>query len=423
MSRLYHLFHKYKSRDFIYIIPLVLLSMKVQLSYFLSKLRSPKGFPTSEDSEWYLNYAYALMKDFHIGLHMNDIMYIGYNLLLTLLLAIFKNPTAVIFIQVVTTGLSVILVYQITLKLFNRLTAIIASYFYYTCWHISIWAMYILSDSFFISLILLDVYFLLLMMESDKKRYKYLFAITSLYMLVFRPTGVLSLAAMLLYILINTKRQTIYDFVKKYRFFFGGIATVAVAALIYLITGDRLDPFLASMQYNAKLVLYNVYAKGWVYDHPSKLDAPFKPDYTINIAGSLVLSFLINNWDHILVLYGKRIMAFLGWWVLNFDPRNVTGITTFIHNLLPQLTPTLLFLAGTVAAIARRGSFRKTSIIWFMFLAVFLFCILLFIDGMYRYKAPALPFICIIAAYGVDQILRTAIFILKKIAGKLPWQI
>ncbi|MFD0677892.1 MULTISPECIES: glycosyltransferase family 39 protein [unclassified Paenibacillus] len=355
------------------------------------------------------------MSNFQIGLQMNDIMYIGYNLLLALLLGIFKDPLAVIFIQAVTAGLSIIFVYKISRMLFNKATAIIASFFYYYySWTITLWSMYILSDSFFISLLLLNVYLLLKFMQSNKSVYKVLFILSSLYILVFRPTGVVSLFFIMIYILINLDKQKLWGFVKKHRFVIGGSLTTGVIAGIYLFSGSKLDPFLSSMQFNAKMVLYNVYAKGWIYDRPSPYDYFFKPDYTINVLNSLILSFILNNWDHVSVLYGKRIIAFIGKWAWDIK---LTGVRSYVR-LGWYLLPATLFLIGTIAAIAK-GIFRKVSILWLVILAVFVFCIILFIDGMYRYKAPSLPFIMIVVAYGLERVLHEAFVIGKKLTLKL----
>lgn len=411
---MYQLYHKYKNREFIYILPLLLLSFKEVMQYFFYKLNSGKGFPQSSDSDWYLNYAYSLIADFKIGLHMNDLLYLGYNLLLTLLLAVFKDPHAVIFIQAVTTALSTILIYLIALKLFNRLTAIIAAYFYATSWHIMIWSMYILSDSFFLSLLLLTVFLLLKMLESYRKLYVILFFISTLYMLVFRPTGVLTLLFIFLYLVLNLNKYKIIDFLYRKRYIIGGALFLGIVAIVALSVGHKFDPLIASLQYNAKLVLYNIYAKGWIYDNPSSYDYSYRPNYTNDIFGSLILSFLIHNWDHVLMLYGRRVVAFIGWWVWKTDLRNLAGIIKFCNNLVP----TLLFLIGTFAAV-RNKVFRKSSIVWLVILSIFIFCMVLFMDSMYRYKLPSLPFIFIVCGYGAERLIYLVLFITKKLVRKL----
>jgi len=400
----YRLYHKYKDRELFYILPLVLLSLAVNLGYFYKVMVSPEGFPTSDDSEWYLNYAYSMLDNFQISLHMNDILYMGYNMLLTLLLAIFKDPAAVLFLQAATTGLSVMLVYAIAGRLFNRTTAVIASVFYSFSSGIIRWTTYVITDSFFISLLLLCVYLVLRCFESDKRRYKVGFAAAALLMVMFRPAGIITLAFMMVYILVRLGRTTVFAFLKRYRFVLGGGVAAAAAIGVYLLTSGKLDPLLASMEENIRMVLYNIYATGWVYDKSTPYDHVYTPNYEINIMNSLIVSFLINNWDHILILYGKRMISFLGWWVWRADFGSLWGVASFVRHALP----TLLFVIGSGAAIIA-GRFRQASVLWLVILAVFVFCVIFFIDVMYRYKAPALPFIAIVSAYGADRVVTVAL--------------
>ena len=409
---MYQLYHKYKRRDFT--IPLVLLTLTNILGYFLWRLFSGQGIHQSDDSRWYLDYANALMTNFTVGLHMNDILYLGYNMLLTLLLAMFKDPIVVVFIQGVTASLSVILVYKIACMLFNRTTAVIASVFYCFMCDVALWSMYILSDSFFVSLLLLCVYFLLMALECNQKKYKVLFIVTSLYMLVFRPTGIITMAVMLVYVLIRLDGNKVMDFAKKHRLFIGGFLTAVALGCIYIYTNHKLDPLIQSLQSNVESILYNVYAKGWIYDKSTAYDYFFSPDYSITINNSLILSFIINNWDHVSMIYLRRASAFLGTWVWETNLQNIFGILSFAGNLLP----TALFVTGTIAAIVNK-QFRKASILWLLILAVFAFCILLFIDAMYRYRFPAMPFIAIVAAYGLERIISGGRIIAKKYMGML----
>jgi 4-amino-4-deoxy-L-arabinose transferase-like glycosyltransferase len=416
VGQLHHIYHKYKDQDLIYIIPLALLSLWVRLRYFFYLLSSGKGFPQSDDTQWYLDYAYSLMAHFKVGLDMNDILYVGYNVLLTVMLAIFKDPVIVIFIQVVTASLSVILVYKIASLIFNRTTAVIASLFYAYSWDITLWSTYILTDSFFISLLLLSVYSLLKFYESQMNRYKILFIVTAVYMVVFKPAGIITISFVLIYIVINLRRKTVMDFFEKYKFVMGSLLCIAFMMGLYVFSSDKLDPLIASLQFNAKKVLYNVYATGWIFDKASPYDHKYRPDYTINIANSLILSFVVNNWDNIMILYGRRALALLGRWVFTVNLTSIRGILSFGWNSLPIF----IFIVGTIATI-KNGLSRKASIIGLAILASCVFCIIFFIDAMYRYRAPGLPFMAITAAYGADRIIHGVIMIAKKYAGKLLW--
>jgi 4-amino-4-deoxy-L-arabinose transferase-like glycosyltransferase len=372
-------------------------------------LRSSGRLPQCEDSTWYIDYATALMTNCKIGLHMNDILYFGYNILLTVLLAIFKDTTVIIFLQGITASLSVIFVFKIARMLFNRSTAIIASIFYFMTYDITLWAMYILSDSFFISLLLLCVYLMLMWLDTDQKGYKIGFFLTLAYMFVFRPTGILTGGFILLYLLIRLDKEKAIHHIYQYRWSITGLLMIVSGAGIYLYIGNTLDPLISSIQFNAKKVLYNIYAKGWIYDKPTVHDYFFRPNYAIDVWNSLIVSFIVNNWDHVMVLYGKRAVAFLGRWVWQIDFKSIYGIFFFVSNLIPIL----LFLTGTIASI-KNGLFKRASILWLLVFAAFAFCILVFIDWMYRYKLPAMPFIAMIAAYGAERVLRRVYYMLIK---------
>ncbi len=393
-------YDRVKDWDCVVLVPLVLLALCKIVGHVYWRWTDHVAFPPAADSQWYLDYAHALLTNFSIGFHMDDILYFGYNSLLALLLAIFKEPIAILFVQAVTTSFSIILVYKIAKMLFNKTTAIIASLMYYNMWEITLWTLYILSDSFFISLQLLCVYLLLTALQSGRAKDRALFCLCAVYMAFFRPTGILTLTFMLLYLALRKSPASWRRFLTRYRMLLGVLMVLALGGGAYCYHYGKLAPFVQSFDYNAKLVLYNVYAKGWIYDVPTPYDHFFKPDYTINPGSGLAVSFVVNNWNDVLILYGKRMLSFWGKWIWEIDIRSYAGFLLLLWNL--QLP--VLFIAGTVAAVRNR-LFQRASVLWLVILAVWIFCTVLFIDAMYRYRAPAVPYICIIAAYGGERIL------------------
>ncbi|MCC2685615.1 MAG: hypothetical protein K0R75_2514 [Paenibacillaceae bacterium] len=413
---LLRIYAKYLNNDYVYLFPLLFISVKTRVQYFYYLPAIGQPYPNSLDTQWYLNYARSMLEHFQIGKDMNDILYIGYNLLLTLLLAIFKTPERILLVQGIIAGLSLFFVYKIASMLFNRTTAVIACYSYAYSWKITLWSVYLLSDSLFISLLLVCVYFLLKSKQTPKRRYKVLFVLSFIYLLVFRPMGIVTGFFIVVYLLICMPKAF---WVKFWRIYVWGLVAVLAAgigAFVYLLSGNSLDPLIASMQFNAKKVLYNIYANGWIYDTPNAFDHPFRPNYEINILNSLILSFIINNWADIAVIYLKRAIAFIGPWVWLTNLHTWEGIRLFFHHLLP----TFFFFMGTLFAIWNRV-FRQSSIVWLNIFTVFIFCIVFFIDGLYRYKAPGLPFIYIAIGYGMDRLLRPALRNLINYAEKRLW--
>lgn len=394
------LYRKYKDRDIVWLVPLAAAATYRILDHFFWLLRSGRGVPPKcDDTIWYLNYANNLLANLLNGLDIDDTLYFGYNILLSFLLAVFRDPVTVVLIQGTVAGLSVILVYKIARMLFTKTTAIIASVFYIGAWDVILWAMYLLSDSFFLSLLLLTVYSMLLALETGRRSHRLLFAAAAGYLFIFRPTGIPIVLVLIPYVIYRLPRPAVAAFLAKYRLFLGGLAAALVLGGAGLYWRGAFDPFFSSLQANVNKVLYTVYANGRVYDYPHPGDLHFLPDYTVTVGDSLLLSFLVNNWDYVSVLYLKRAVAFLGHWVWKTDLGTLSGALTFLANFWPAA----LFAVGTAAAVADRR-FAKAAPLWLITFAVFAFCTLLFIDWMYRYRLPAIPFIAIVAAYGAERL-------------------
>ncbi len=407
---MHHVLRKIRDWKYITLVPLVILSCWRIISFPVWLVHSKRGLPSSPDGDWYLNHSRSMLDNFAISLNMNEILYLGYNLLLTALLAIFKDPVTVIYIQALTASLAVIFVYLIAWTLFNQRTAIIASLLYLYNWEVTFWSTYLISDSFFVSLLIVCVYLLIRAVDSRRTSYISAFAIMALYMSLFRPAGIVIFLCMLLYVLSRMGRKSISAFWTKYRTILLGFAAFVIFGLGLLYSRHVFDGFFASLQYNAKLVLYNLYAKGRVYDIATAYDYFYRPDYTIDIMDSLVFSFFIHNWDAVVILFFRRAVAFFGTWAWDNNLRNVADYLFFSFRLLPAF----LFSVGTIAAV-RNHIIGRAAILWWIVFAVFVFCILLFIDAMYRYRFPAMPFIGIIAAYGLDRLISGGCSIALKI--------
>ena len=393
-------FRKIWMWDHFPLIPLVIFSLYRTLSHPIWLVRCGRGLPRSQDSDWYLTYARALLENFSIRMNIDEILYMGYNLLLTGLLALFKDPVAIVYTQALVASLAIILIYQIGRILFNKRTGVIAGLFYLYNWDVTLWSTYVLSDSFFVSLLILCVYLLVRAADSRRKQDRILFVAAALYLLLFRPTGVAVVAVMMVYALSRMDYECLKRFAAKHRWLLSGSLLTVVFVSGSLYAAHYFDGFIESLRYNIKLVIYNVYAKGRIYDIATVYDYYYRPNYTINMLDSLSLSFIVNNWDAVSVLYFRRMVAFLGVWAWMTPLRSLMDIAYYLFKLLPAI----LFVAGTVAAI-REKTFGRASVLWGIILAVFAFCILLFIDAMYRYRFPAMPFIGIVAAYGLDRII------------------
>ncbi len=393
------LYQKYKDRDAVLLVPLVVAATARILDHYFWLLSSGRGLPKCDDTTWYLNYTHNLLANLLNGLDIDDTLYFGYNILLSFLLAVFRDPAAVVLIQCLAAGFSVIFVYKIARMLFTKTTAVIASIFYIGTWDVTMWAMYLLSDSFFLSLLLLTVYCMLVALETGRRSRWLIFLAAAGYLFIFRPTGIPIVFVLIPYIIYRLPRPALLAFLARRRHTLAVLAAGLAVGGVYLYGHGAFDPFFNSLQFNVNKVLFTVYANGRVYDYPHPGDLRFLPNYTINVGNSLVLSFIINNWDSVSVLYLKRTVAFLGHWVWKTDLGTLKGALIFIANFWPAA----LFAVGTAAAVADRR-FAKAAPLWLITFAVFIFCTVLFMDWMYRYRLPSIPFIAIVAAYGAERL-------------------
>lgn len=395
------------AQDYIWMLLLLILSFYRYITYFLTVKNSPAGFPVTEDSIWYLDYARQMLHNFSLGTSVNDILYLGYNMLLVALLAICKSPQTVLFAQVITTSLGVVLIYQIALMLFNRTTALLAGLMYAFSLDLNIWTVYLLSDSFFTTLLLLNTFLWLKYFQTDKRVYKIFAWLGLVWLMLFRPNGIITVLFLAPYILHNTYGfARLWRLIKKYSKQLTLLVASGFIVLAFLLYSGKLSGFCNSFHFNIKLLLYNVYAKGWIYDISTPYDHQWRPNYTI-IGDYELLSFVYYNWPDILIMMKKKALAFLGYWVVYSNP--IYKLSMFIFSI-----PTIFFAIGTLGCIIER-KFDRASILYCIIASVFIFCVIFFIDNMYRYRLPAMPAIYIITAYGIYYAFETVYVACRKL--------
>lgn len=400
-------FSNIKKTDSRNILFLVILSLLPRLTYFFNELFSADGLPIAYDTDWYLEHAYAFLSSYKVNPDMEGVFYFGYYSLLAILLWVFKTYSTVVLIQMITNALSVILVYRIAQILFNTRTAIIAGVIYAFNFQVIYWSIFIITDSLFISILLFTVYVLLMSYQSDKKSYRYLFAASSLYMVILRPTGIVTLTFIFVYIMINLDFTAIKTFWtgRRQLLLYGGLLA-AIFVIFYTLTSGRVAPLFYSLQDYLGYLLREFYATGRMFDIETPYDYKYSARMDSNYFSNFAVSFFINNWNNILVLYGRRALSFIGVWVWKFGELDVL---TKLKYLIP------FSIAGSLGFIGLAGIFKKkilkeASILFLVILSIQFFCIFFFMDSAFRYRVPSLVFIGIIIAYGLD---RTIDFIKK----------
>lgn len=380
------------------ILLLVIISLLPRVLYYFTRLLSAEGLPIAYDTKWYLDHAYAFLSGFHVSPDMEGIFYFGYYSILSILLLIFKAYSIVVLFQIITNALSVILVYKISQILFNTRTAVFAGIIYALNYQIIYWSIFIITDSFFITTLLLNVYFLIMSYRSDKKTYRYLFAASSMYMVFLRPTGIVTLTFILVYIMINLNFNALKEFlsIKCFLLLFF-IILIAVTGII-MVSG-RVAPLINSLENYMEYLLREFYATGKIFDIATPYDYKFNARLEPNHFNNFALSFFINNWKDILVLYGRRAVSFFGVWVWELGGLNMLSKLKY---LLPfAITGTFGFIG--LGVILKKKIFKEVSILFLVILSIQFFCMFFFMDSAYRYRVPSLIFIGIIIAFGIDR--------------------
>ena len=120
------------------------------------------------------------------------------------------------------------------------------------------------------------------------------------------------------------------NIIKQYKKTITIISSCFIVAFFILLYLNTFDLFFESLHYNFKLLLYNVYAKGWIYDIDTKYTHNWFPNYTI-IYDSELLSFIYFNYRDILLMMLKKAAVFLGYWVVFSDAKY--KISMFIFSI------------------------------------------------------------------------------------------
>lgn len=383
---------------------LVLLSLLTRFIYFFDLYRSEWGLPEAYDTKSYFDSVFWLVHHFSVRMHFNDILYLGYILVLTFLWVVLRSTAAIVVVQVLVGAASVVLVYEIGEILFNKRVAILSGIFYAISYPVIYWTIYILSDSFFVTLLLLSTYLLLRYLKEKRRLFLYGFWFSILYMAFFRPTGILSALFIVLYWLMYHDFDKVKRFLSgKKAYLIGAVVMIGVVIAV-VVKGGIFTPLYNSIHYFSRWILLNIYANGQIFDQKNYYDYKYAPVLNREYFDSDVASFLINNWYHILGLYGKRIWMF---WKFEIYPYP-----------LYLLYRNMLYIFGIFGLIgfARQRVFKKASILIFVILSVKLFCILIFMDSAVRYRMPLYVFLGIISAYGVDYLLSQGANVWKRLS-------
>lgn len=336
------------------------------------------GVKIVHDSHRFIYFAQHLPESGPFVYHHSD-RYISYIWVLSFFRHLAGGFPALVFSQVMFSGLAILALYKATRKLTNAETPALVAVTLFLLWvELSAWNFYIMTESFYISFALITFYLLL----GAKNLGHYLVCgLLILFMLLLRPNGFMFALAAATYFLVSFWQQ--YPHLRKQLIFTGTI----ICLLIILFLDTYLLP---------SFTIVEVYQRGdiifgyWpLLIKPTTTEVPATASPLLNI----ILFFLQN------ILYFIKA----GSLKLFFFFAHVKPFYSALHNLYIAFTLLPVYYFAMKARLKHRPAF--CFIISFIGLqALMVFFTTEDWDG--RFLLPVLPFIFILSAIGFNRVFK-----------------
>jgi hypothetical protein len=379
---------------------LLIIALFVRFRYAIELYLTQGLFPKTNDSYWYVDHANELINSFKIDLDFNGIFYISYYSVVAILLLIFKSDVSVVFFQVFIGVLTVIPLYKTAEVLINKRTAFIAVIIYIFSRELNYWSTYILTDSIFISNLIFMIYSYTFLIKTNKNKYLYMTIANIIYMILLRPAGTITVCFLFIYIIIMNVNQ-ILAFVKNNKLIFI-ISTIGIIPYIGLAVYYLLNSELGlSFFWNLRWLIFNNYGAGQIFDIPTVYDHKYIPIINNQYLNNFVISFFINNFYHIVVIYAKRFIFLWGeMWIWSYHMNSIGHAIDYFRRCIPLI----LAFWGMMRVLLKKQS-AESLVLFVPIISTIIFCVIFFLDSGWRYRLPSIPFNAIFVAYSIDYIL------------------
>jgi len=392
---------------------LLTIALIVRFQYAFNIFFTQGSFPKTNDSYWYIDHANELIQRFSIELGFNGIFYISYYSVVALFQFIFRNDSAVILFQVLLNAITVIPLFKTAEALLNKRTAIITSLIYIFMRELKYWSVFLLTDSIFISNIVFLIYSYTFFELTKKKKFLYLSIANAVYMILLRPAGTITVCFLIIFIIVKYIKPILKYVIQRKKTFIlilvGIIPYISLA--VYFVLKSELG---LSFFWNLKWLIFKNYGAGQIFDIPTIFDHKYKPVINHKYFDNFVISFFINNFYHIAVIYAKRFIFLWGeMWIWSYH------LNTFSHTIdyIRRCIPLVLSIWGMLRVIFRKKS--DISLVLFVpIISTVIFCVIFFLDSGWRYRLPSLPFIAIFMAYGIEYLLTLVLNVSKTLLAK-----
>jgi hypothetical protein len=296
---------------------------------------------------------------------------------------------SIVLVQVLLSGLSLVFLYKATrLVSSGRYTPLLAVLMYLFWIKVSMWNMYLLTESIHLSLLIMTFYWLLRLRASRDALIPFMLS----FMLFFftRPSAVIFLAAAAGMVVVTAwgKPWPGKRYLKP--------AGIAGVLLLALLINRMLDTFLLLENYARGELVYGIstfetyrYRDLLTLEVPAGLHLPEHGGALMNI-----LSFIVHN----PLFFAKLFLGKLLLLLVHAKPYN-----SLLHNVLIACTLYPLYFFATLG-LGRIGG-KALQVFFIAFFAGTMLMVALTVedwDG--RFLMPVMPFLCILGAEGFRRV-------------------
>lgn len=347
------------------------------------------GISHMGDSPRYLGAAESLLQGkLPTG---KELSFLGYDLFVTFFFWSGLGEIGVVVAQVLLTSVAAYCLYRLACRLYDSRTGLLAAFFYIAYAEIHTWNFYILTDSLFISMLIISLF---LVVERGGWWRTAIACLAVIFTSTIRPNGVVLLVSVGVYVLYSLWRA------KKYKVFVGVAFGVAVASPIAIDLVGKMLAHASIIHIYASGKIISGY-KGIVLKMPGVLPAP-----PPSIENPLfhILFFIASKPVYFLKLVGMK----LWYYFLHARP-----FYSDFHNYFSVLTlfPTYVLAVGGVLSRTEYPAEKLLliSLCFFQSLVV----ALRFADWDGRHLLVILPIVFLFAARGAWRVLGAGKALLK----------
>jgi len=353
------------------LIGLTILWTVVQISRYFSY-----GIFITSDSYDYFKDAERILNGIFPELYLR----MGYSLFVSFFLLSGLGTVGIVTAQLFLSLLAAFCIYRLAGKIYDRRAGVLAAFFYISFFKIHTFNFFILTESFFTSMIIISLSCLV----SSKRAWQYLLSgLLVVFTCTVRPHGIVVLAAVVVFILCS-----LYE-AGKYRSLLAVSGGAALAGIFLLVLVNQSSDFLMHSQ---RL------PTGWISDRFWKV-IEFKGKDTgltdeKNLLINMIRFILDNPW------YSFKYMAIKLWYFLTF----IRPYFSSAHNLFVIFTLLPLYFLAVLGAFGK----AKHSPAKMMLITVFCFqcivAVITVVDPDGRHLLTFLPSVFVISAAGALRV-------------------